>query len=71
MQAVGKDTIKDLKAPEEILKALGASYSKASADWGPHVEVDTSGTGPLVTGQLPDAPCLYVKALDVEYYRYY
>lgn len=51
VQAVGKDTIKDLKAPEEILKGLGANYSKASADWGPHVEIDSSGSGPLVTGQ--------------------
>ena len=50
VQAVGKDTIKDLQAPEEILKGLGANYSKASADWGPHVEIDSSGTGPLVTG---------------------
>lgn len=56
VQAVGKDTIKDLKAPEEILKGLGANYSKASADWGPHVEIDSSGTGPLVTGNTWKIP---------------
>ena len=50
IQAVGKDTIKDLHAPESILKGLGANYSKAPADWGPHVEIDSSGSGPLVTG---------------------
>lgn len=49
-QAVGLDTVPGLQAPEAILKELGANYSKAPADWGPHVEVDASGSGPLVTG---------------------
>lgn len=66
-QAVGKDTIEDLKAPEEILRGLGATYSKASADWGPHVEVDTSGSGPLVTGNLCNLP--WQSFLEVDFAR--
>lgn len=53
MQAVGKDTIPGLKAPEGHFNELGAIYSKAPSDWGSHVEIDTSGSGPLVTGLPP------------------
>jgi putative intracellular protease/amidase len=50
---VGLSEIKGLHAPETILKDLGANYSRSSSNWGSYVEVDRSGTGPLVTGQNP------------------
>jgi putative intracellular protease/amidase len=52
-KAVGLDTVPGLQAPEALLKQLGAEYSKAPSDWGSHVEVDTSGSGALITGQNP------------------
>jgi hypothetical protein len=47
---VGLNDVDGLSAPETILRDMGGNFSKASADWGSHVEVDTSGTGPLITG---------------------
>lgn len=62
-KAVGKDTIPGLKAPEGHYRELGAIYSKAPADWASHVEVDTSGPGPIVTGQNPGSSEATAKAV--------
>ena len=51
VQTLGDD-MQGVDAPEVILRNLGANYAKASEQWGVHVEVDTSGTGPIVTGSL-------------------
>ena len=69
-QAVGLDTVPGLSAPETVLKELGANYSKAPSDWGSHVEVDTSGSGPLVTGlslscASPPEQCCAVLAVPI------
>lgn len=65
-KAVGLNDVDGLSAPETILRDMGGNFSKASADWGSHVEVDTSGTGPLITGQNPGSSEATAKAV-VEY----
>jgi putative intracellular protease/amidase len=65
-KAVGLDNVEGLSAPESVLRKLGASYSKASSDWGSHVEVDSSGSGPLITGQNPGSSAATAKSV-VEY----
>ena len=63
---MGLSEIKGLHAPETILKDLGANYSRSSSNWGSYVEVDRSGTGPLVTGKLQsrESSCLGTVVLD-------
>lgn len=52
LQGAGLDKVPGLHAPETIVKNLGANYKKADKDWDSYVEVDTSGSGPLVTGKF-------------------
>ena len=48
MQQIGE--IPGLEAPESLLRRLGGSYSDAGDPWGGHVQIDTSGGAPIVTG---------------------
>ena len=51
------------------MKELGGTYSKAGSKWGSHVVVDTSGLGPIVTGDPLHAlltKCCCLDPSDIE-----